>query len=371
MSDVQETVESTVETKAKPSKSLGFWATSWRYYRRRFFAMAGLIYVIFLGLVAIFSPMIVGTKPIICYYKGSIYFPAMGYYNPSWENAIFTTGDHFENRYEPNLQKNDPNSWAIWPLILQDPVERVGDDWFEGRTANPTDIAGGPSWKNWFGTNSVGVDVFAQLVHGTRIALLVGFVSMAIASAIGIFIGAVSGYYGGWMDFILSRIIEVVLCVPTLVLVIALLATVVSPSIWQVVFVIGLTSWTGIARLTRAEFMKIKQIEYVSAARAMGASPYRIMFVHILRNALAPILVPISFGIAAAIFTESALSFLGIGANSETPTWGDLLKQGQDHILSMWWLSFFPGLAIFTTVLAYNLIGEGIQEATDPRTRDA
>ncbi|GAA4432532.1 ABC transporter permease [Bremerella cremea] len=366
MSAVQELAEQPI----KPQQSLGFWATSWRHYRKRKFAMAGLIYVIFLGLVAIFSPAIVGTKPIVCYYKGNIYFPAMGYYNPSWENAIFTTGDHFNNRYEPNLKQNDPNSWAIWPLIRQDPIERVQADWFEGQPANPLSIEGNPSGQHYFGTSSVGVDVFAQLVHGTRVALLVGFVSMAIASVIGIVIGAVSGYYGGWVDFILSRFIEIILCVPTLILVIALLAMVVSPSIWQVVFVIGLTGWTGIARLTRAEFMKLKQIEYVAAAKAMGAGPLRIMFVHILRNALAPILVPISFGIAGAIFTESALSFLGIGADSQTPTWGDVLKEGQDHIRSMWWLSFFPGLAIFTTVLAYNLIGEGIQEATDPRTRD-
>ncbi|MHC2069294.1 ABC transporter permease [Bremerella sp. T1] len=366
MSAIQETAEKPV----KPVKSLGFWATSWRFYRRRFFAMAALFYVIFLGLVAIFSPAIVGTKPIVCYYKGNIYFPAMGYYYPSWENAIFTTGDHFNNRYEPNLKKNDPDSWAIWPLIRQDPIERVGDDWFEDQPGNPTDADGTPSWQNLFGTNFVGVDVFATLVHGTRIALLVGFVSMGIASVIGITIGAVSGYFGGWIDFVLSRFIEIVLCVPTLILVIALLAVVVSPSIWQVVLVIGLTGWTGIARLTRAEFLKIRQIEYVAAAKAMGAGPVRIMFVHILRNALAPILVPISFGIAAAIFTESALSFLGIGTDSQTPTWGDVLHDGQDHIRSMWWLNFFPGLAIFSTVLAYNLIGEGIQEATDPRTRD-
>ncbi|PQO31620.1 ABC transporter permease [Blastopirellula marina] len=355
----------------KPTESLGFWATSWRYFRRRFLAMAALYYVIFLASVAIFSPAIVGTKPIVCYYKGNLYFPAMGYFYQPWENAIFTTGDHFDNKYEPNLKKNDPNSWAIWPLVRQDPIEPVGEDWFDGTPKNPSNAEGHPNWRNLFGTSSVGVDVFAQLVHGTRVALLVGFVSMGIASTIGIIVGAVSGYFGGWIDFVLSRFIEIVLCVPTLILVIALLAVVENPSIWQVVLVIGLTGWTSIARLTRAEFLKIRQIEYVAAAKAMGAGPMRIMFVHILRNALAPILVPITFGIAAAIFTESALSFLGIGADTQTPTWGRVLHEGQDHIRSMWWLNFFPGLAIFTTVLAYNLIGEGIQEATDPRTRDA
>lgn len=369
MSAVQEVAEVPVKP-VRPAASQGFWAVSWKYFRRRKLAMAGLLYVVFLGLVALFSPAIVGTKPIVCYYKGNIYFPAMGYFYAPWENAIFTTGDHFDDRYEPNL-RSDPDSWAIWPLVRQDPVQRVRADWFEDQPGNPDKAAGEPSWLNPFGTDSNGVDVFAQLVHGTRVALLVGFVSMGLASLIGIAVGACAGYFGGWVDFMLSRVIEIVLCVPTLILVIALLAIAENPNIWQVVLVIGLTGWTGIARLTRAEFLKLKQIEYVAAARAMGAGSLRIMFIHILRNALAPILVPISFGIAAAIFTESALSFLGIGADTLTPTWGRVLQEGQNNIRSMWWLIFFPGLAIFSTVLAYNLIGEGIQEATDPRTRDA
>lgn len=370
MSAVPELAEQPVKP-IKPATSQGFWATAWRYYRRRPMAMLGLYFVGLLALVAIFSPAIAGTKPIVCSYKGSIYFPCMGYFYAPWENAIFTTGDHFEKRYEPNLKAKDPDSWAIWPLVRQDPIERVREDWFEGQPGNPDKADGKPSWLNLMGTDSNGVDVFAQLVHGTRVALLVGFVSMGIAGTIGITVGACAGYFGGWVDFLLSRFIEIILCVPTLILVIALLAIADHPSIWQVVAVIGLTGWTGIARLTRAEFLKIKQIEYVAAAKAMGAGSLRIMFIHILRNALAPILVPISFGIAAAIFTESALSFLGIGADTLTPTWGRVLHEGQNNIRSMWWLIFFPGLAIFTTVLAYNLIGEGIQEATDPRTRDA
>jgi peptide/nickel transport system permease protein len=207
------------------------------------------------------------------------------------------------------------------------------------------------------------------LVHGTRIALLVGFVSMGIAATVGIVIGAMSGYFGGWVDLVFSRVIEIVLCIPELVLILALLAVVEQPTIWHIMAVIGVTHWTSIARLTRGEFIKLKQIEFVTAARALGAGQGRIVFSHILRNGLAPVLVPITFGIAAAILIESALSFLGFGAPPPNPSWGTVLSAGRSTIQQTWWLIVFPGTAIFLTVLAYNLIGEGLQEATDPRLR--
>jgi len=147
------------------------------------------------------------------------------------------------------------------------------------------------------------------------------------------------------------------------------LAVVERPTIWNIMAVIGFTHWTSIARLTRGEFIKLKQLEFVSAARAMGAGQTRIIFSHILRNALAPVLVPITFGIAAAILIESALSFLGFGAPPPNPSWGTVLAAGRATIQQTWWLIVFPGAAIFLTVLAYNLIGEGLQEATDPRLR--
>jgi peptide/nickel transport system permease protein len=196
--------------------------------------------------------------------------------------------------------------------------------------------------------------------------LLVGFVSTGIAALIGITVGAIAGYFGGWIDMLLSRIIEVVLCVPALILILALVAILEKPSIWQIMAVIGGTSWTRIARLTRAEFLKLKELEYTTAAEALGVRRFRIMFRHILPNALAPVMVPITFGIAAAILIESTLSFLGLGAPPPNPSWGSLLNEGRTN-LAMWWLVLFPGMAIFFTVLAYNLIGEGVQEATDPR----
>lgn len=382
-------------------QSRGFWAEAWKRFRQRKLAMAALAFVVVLGLTALFAPAIVGTKPIVTRYKGQLYFPAMAYYNRSWENAIFRTQDKFRGRYPKNLKEKDPESWAVWPLVYQDPYRRIYKDEWPGIPPNPTGHNGKPylyylwlrAWDgvfgtshtqetfsetlesgpmpfNLFGTTDRGVDVFAQMVHGTQTAMLVGFVSMGIAATIGITMGAAAGYFGGWLDILLSRLIEVVMCIPSLVLILALLAIVERPSIWHIMAVIGVTGWTGIARLTRGEFLKLKQMEYITAAKALGAGHFRLMFRHILRNALAPILVPIAFGIASAVLLESALSFLGFG-DPTAPSWGDLLSKGRDSIREMWWLILFPGLAIFLTVLGYNLIGEGLQEATDPRLRQA
>ena len=351
--------------------SPGFWRESWRRFRRRKLAMISLGYVLLLTLIALLAPAIAGTKPIVARYKGAIYFPALGYFKSSWENPVFQR-DGFRKRYPANLEKKDPESWAFWPLVYQDPYRRPLPREWEGvwdRPENPTGTQGRPSGLNWLGTDQQGIDVFAQLVHGTRIALLVGFVSMGIAAAVGIVIGALSGYFGGWVDLVFSRIIEIVLCIPQLVLILALLAVVERPTIWHIMAVIGFTHWTSIARLTRGEFIKLKQMEFVSAARALGAGQTRIIFGHILRNGLAPVLVPITFGIAAAILIESALSFLGFGAPPPNPSWGTVLSAGRSTIQQTWWLIAFPGAAIFLTVLAYNLIGESLQEATDPRLR--
>jgi peptide/nickel transport system permease protein len=353
-----------------PRKSAGFWKETWRRFRRRPLPMAGLVYIIFLGLVAIFAPAIAGTKPIACRYKGHLYFPCLGYFNSAWENPIFQQ-DGFRREYSPQaFASRDPQSWQIWPLIFQDPYRRVRANEWQGQPANPVHEEGRPNRYNLFGTDPRGVDVFAQMVHGTTIALLVGFVSMGIASAIGITLGALGGYAGGKVDMLLSRLTEVVMCVPTLVLILALLAVVDRPTIWHMMAVIGCTGWTGIARLTRAEFLRLRETDFVAAARVIGAGRFRIVFRHILPNALAPVLVPITFGVASAILIEASLSFLGFGTPPPNPSWGTLLNTGHDN-MQLWWLIAFPGTAIFLVVLAYNVIGEGLQQSTDPRLRDA
>lgn len=345
--------------------SRGFWSEVRRRFAKRRLAMVALGYVAVVALVALFSPAIVGTKPIVCSYKGTLYFPALGYYHRGWENPVFKK-DRFRNVYKGNLEKKDPESWAVWPLVYQDPYRRVRTGEWPDQPANPTRDEGRPNKYNYFGTNRAGVDVFAQMVHGARTALLVGFVSMGIASAIGVVVGALAGYFGGWVDMALSRVIEVVMCIPSLVLILALIAILERPTIWHLMAVLGVTGWTSIARLTRAEFLRLKELDYVAAARAVGVGRWAIMFRHVFRNAMAPVLVPITFGIASAILTESALSFLGFGAPPPNPSWGTLLNAGRSN-QQMWWLIVFPGVAIFLTVLAYNLIGEGLQEATDPR----
>lgn len=350
---------------ARPSR--GYWAEAWLRFRRRKLASLALLFVGFLALVGLFSPALAGTKPIVCRYKGKLYFPALGYFRPSLENPVFVN-DRFYGVYPKNLREKDPESWAIWPLFYQDPYRRVGEGEWEGQPAGDVYLA--PNRTNLLGTNNLGVDVLAQLIHGTQIALLVGFVSTGFAAVIGVVLGSLAGYLGGWIDILLSRLIEVVMCVPTLVLILALMAILEKPTIWHLMAVLGATGWTGIARLTRGEFLKLKQTEFVTSARALGASRFRIMFRHILPNALAPVLVPISFGIASAIIVESGLSLLGFGAPPPNPSWGTLLNAGKQNPQA-WWLIVFPGCAIFLTVLAYNVIGEGLQEATDPRLREA
>lgn len=225
-----------------------------------------------------------------------------------------------------------------------------------------------PSLKHWFGTDDLGRDVFSRIIYGARISLLVGFVAAGIAVLIGTILGVVSGFYGGWIDNILMRVVDIMFCFPTFFLILAVI-TFLRPSIWYIMIVIGLTGWMGVARLVRAETLSIREMDYIMAARCIGCSDRRIIFRHILPNAVSPALVAATLGIAGAILTESALSFLGIGVQPPTPSWGNILTSGKDYIEFAWWLSLFPGLAILVTVLAYNLLGEGIRDALDPRVK--
>jgi peptide/nickel transport system permease protein len=226
-----------------------------------------------------------------------------------------------------------------------------------------------PGWQHPLGTDDLGRDVLVRILYGARISLLVGFVAVGIATLIGIVLGAVAGYYGRWVDTVLMRFVDIMLCFPTFFLILAVIAF-LDPSIWNIMIIIGLTGWMGVARLVRAEFLSLRERDFVLAARAIGASDGRIIFRHILPNALSPVLVSATLGVAGAILTESALSFLGIGVQPPTPSWGNMLIAGKQTLGTAWWLSVFPGLAILITVLGYNLLGEGIRDALDPRLRD-
>jgi peptide/nickel transport system permease protein len=223
-----------------------------------------------------------------------------------------------------------------------------------------------PSGAHWFGTDELGRDVLTRVVFGARVSLKVGFVAVGIAVAIGTVVGLVAGFYGGWVDPLLMRLVDIMLCFPTFFLILAVIAM-LEPSIWYIMVIIGLTGWMGVARLVRAEVLSLKSRDFVLAARVLGASDARIIFRHILPNALSPVLVSATLGVAGAILTESALSFLGIGVQPPTPSWGNILTSGKDYLEFAWWLSLFPGMAILVTVLSYNLVGEGIRDALDPR----
>ena len=227
-----------------------------------------------------------------------------------------------------------------------------------------------PSGAHPLGTDQLGRDVLARMLYGSRVSLAVGFVSVGIAALIGIVLGAAAGYHGGPVDAAIMRVVDLMLVFPRFFLLLAVLAF-LRPSIWTIMAVIGLTGWMGVARLVRAEFLALKEREFVVWSQAVGASGLRIVWRHILPNAMAPVLVAMTLGIPAAILTESGLSFLGLGVQPPHATWGNILNEGKDAIEIGWWLSLYPGLAILVTVLSYNLLGEGIRDALDPRLRQS
>jgi peptide/nickel transport system permease protein len=224
-----------------------------------------------------------------------------------------------------------------------------------------------PSSAHWMGTDGLGRDVFSRMLFGARISLLVGFVAVGIATAIGVVLGAIAGFYRGWVDVFIMRLVDVMLSIPTFFLILAVIAF-LTPSIWNIMIVIGLTSWMGVTRLVRAEFLSLREREYVLSAQTLGAKNIRLIFRHLLPNSLTPIIVSFVLGVASAVLVESGLSFLGLGVQPPQASWGNILTDGKEYIQFAWWLSLFPGLAILLTVLGYNLLGEGLRDALDPRT---
>lgn len=224
-----------------------------------------------------------------------------------------------------------------------------------------------PSSLHWMGTDGLGRDVFSRMLYGARISLMVGFVAVGIATAIGIILGAIAGFYRGWVDTVIMRIVDVMLSVPTFFLILAVIAF-LTPSIWNIMIVIGLTSWMGVTRLVRAEFLSLRNREFVLAAQTLGAKDARLIFTHLLPNSLTPIIVSSILGIASAVLVESGLSFLGLGVQAPQASWGNILTDGKEYIQFAWWLSLYPGLAILITVLGYNLLGDGLRDAYNPRS---
>ncbi len=234
---------------------------------------------------------------------------------------------------------------------------------------NVKDVLLPPSHTHLLGTDELGRDVLSRLIYGSRISIKVGFIAVGISAIIGTILGAIAGFFEGIADIIIMRFVDIMLCFPTFFLILAVIAY-LQPSITNIMLIIGVTSWMGICRMVRAEILSLKKREFILAAIINGASTFRILIIHILPNILPIILVYATLGIGGAILTESALSFLGLGVQPPTASWGNMLMNGKDNIDIAWWLSLFPGLAIFVTILAFNFVGEGLQNILNPKTKD-
>lgn len=218
-----------------------------------------------------------------------------------------------------------------------------------------------PSGRHWLGTDSLGRDILSRMIFGARISLSIGLIAVGIATAIGLILGSLAGFYGGLIEAVIMRFADIMLCFPTFFLILAVVA-ILEPSIFNIMVIIGLTSWMGIVRLLRAEILSLKEREFIQAARASGASNFRIITFHLIPNAIGPVLVSATLGIAGAILLESGLSFLGLGVQPPIPSWGNILIEAKSTLGVAWWITAFPGLAILVTILGFNLIAEGLKK---------
>lgn len=344
MSALPKTVEDV--SGAKPEKQ-SYARLVARQYRKRRLSMFALVLLIVLGLIALAAPFLAGDIPIYMKMNGKTY----------WFPNVRTYNDLV--RFDFVAWAESGGDTAIWP-----PVPFAPDRSDLMNRLKP------PSRQHLLGTDDRGRDVLSRIIWGTRISMSVGFVAEGISVAIGMLLGALAGYYLGKTDTIIMRLIEIVTLFPVFVLIITLVSF-LPPSIWNIMIVLGITGWTGIARLVRGEMLKLRNVEFTLAARASGLSDARIIFRHLLPNALSPVLVSATFGVAGAIVIESALSFLGFGVPPPTASWGEVLSQSKTYLpRGAWWLVVYPGLAIFITVTAFNLVGTGLRDAMDPRLRE-
>jgi peptide/nickel transport system permease protein len=321
-----------------------------RQFLRQRTQRVALAVILALALLAVVADLIASDLPLALSLSGEVYILP----NLLRPPALLA----YDN--QRLLAALGPDDWAVFPPV----------PW--GYNTHDLDsVLAPPSAEHWLGTDSGGRDVAARVVHGSRVSLSVGIMSVSVLVFIGVLFGSVAGYFGGALDLLLMRLLEIVHSVPTILLLVTILA-VIMPTGWTSVFammvVIGLVRWTDVARLVRGEILRVKTMPYVEAARALGYGPTRIILRHVLPNALSPVLVAATFSMASAILIEGALSFLGFGIPSDMASWGGMLNDVRGNA-EAWWLAVFPGAAIFLTVTVYNLAGEGLRDAIDPRLK--
>ena len=363
-----------------------------RHFLRDSFARNGLRAIIALFIIAALAPFLANSHAIIRVADGHVSLPIFATLEPiEWRFLIYVPLAgivyFFRARFYRHLlgssllvvgvivsveiflavthPSNDPTNdrdraatFKLMPPIPYSPIESTPDQFVP------------PSWKHLCGTDSTGRDIAARMLHGARTSLSIGFIAQSIALLVGVSLGGLAGYYRGWFDIGVCRFIEIMDCFPPLLLILVAISLFESQNnMFYIMAVIGLTSWTGLARLVRGEFLRLSSQPFPQAAKALGASDFRILVHHLLPNALGPILVSATFGVASAILIESSLSFLGFGMQAPTPSWGDILSDARRYIDFAWWLAFFPGLAILITIMSYNFVGEALRDAVDPRLK--
>jgi peptide/nickel transport system permease protein len=364
----------------------------WRHFQADTFARNGLRVVIALFIIAALAPFLANSHAIVRVAEGRVTFPIFPSLEPiEWRFLVYVPlaalvyflrarflarpGFHLffliglvavieiilaitHPVNDPTNDRDRAASFKLMPPIPYSPIESTPDQFMP------------PSWKHLCGTDSTGRDIAARMLHGARTSLSIGFIAQSIALLVGVTLGGLAGYYRGWLDIGVCRFIEIIDCFPPLLLILVAISLFESQNnMFYIMAVIGLTSWTGLARLVRGEFLRLGSQPFPQAAQALGAGDFRVIVRHLLPNALGPILVSATFGVASAILIESSLSFLGFGMQAPTPSWGDILSDARRYIDFAWWLAFFPGLAILITIMSYNFVGEGLRDAVDPRLK--
>ena len=324
----------------------------WRIFKRSKTAVISTIFLLFLILLTFVSPFVANSRPLVLKYNQQMYFPVVKDYTAD----VFGISDRLDVDYrELKLSSED---YALWPIIQWDPYES---------NAKVENYPSGPSATNILGTDDRGRDVFTRLLYGFKYSITYAVAVWIISLSIGTILGGTMGFFGGKVDFIGQRVVEVLSTVPQFFLLIILIS-IFSPSLYLLIMITCVFAWIGISYYVRAEFLKNRNKEYVEAAKSLGASNFKIIFKHILPNSLTPIITFAPFTIAAEIVGLAALDYLGFGLQVPTPSWGELLAQAQKNYNIAWWLAFYPSLALFTVLTLLNLIGQGVRDAMDPNS---